>query len=109
MDLAANAKKDLLNILDCLVPIGHHLPKSLHSFNKTMKHHELKTTHFELCSLCHSEMKGKCTNDTCEMQSAPVPVENVLSFYIMDVESQLRRIILGEFYIILQFWCIIRL
>ena len=96
--LSDSAKDNLLKLISCVLPVENKCPMTVYRLNKMTEEFELDKCHYKLCRMCHSELtQERCVNSACDL-SDPVTkltTNDMLSYYIFNIESQLQRIISG--------------
>ena len=93
-NLSGKAKDDLLDFFNVILPHDNLCPSSVTDLEKLTNCHKLKNNHHQLCSKCHCNLQNDlCTNNECENNNQPDKA--ALKFYVMDIESQLQRIVTG--------------
>ena len=96
--LADNAKKALLDLLHVVLPDDSNIP-SLYMIEKLVPTLTDPPNHYNLCSKCHTVLtKNCCTNQECELaNSGELSLKKRHCYYVMNIESCLRKIVTGEF------------
>ena len=101
-NLSRKAREDLLEVFRSVLPVDNNVP-TISKLEKITSDFEISNTHYSLCSKCHCRIEnGCCWNEECLMNNQKVRICS--NFYIMDIESQVARIIKGEYLIVFYFF-----
>ncbi|XP_057299594.1 uncharacterized protein LOC130630210 [Hydractinia symbiolongicarpus] len=94
-NLSGEATKNLLKLFATVLPENNKCPLTMSKLKKISKQFQHRKTHYQVCQHCHSQLDKQlhCFNEVCRESH---PIQDALSFYILDIESQLRSIVTGK-------------
>ena len=70
---------------------------SLYKLEKSVGSIGIQPKLYNLCSKCHSKLReNKCTSQNCEDYQSFVPEKGRLCYYVMNIESSLKRLVKGK-------------